>query len=313
MDTEQKSRILAVAAEQHGLFARHQAIAAGLSRGQIQTLERNGTATRLDRNVWIAAGAPFTDDARALAAVLRHGHGAVLTCHSAAWVWRVPGHGLEPVEVLRARDEHLPAEVRSRTSRCLDERDVTIRRGIPVTTPARTLFDLAGRQHPQRTRQDLNNLMSRRLLRLHHLDEALDRLAAQGRDGITLMRALISEAHERGEPAGSNLELVVEDLLAAAGFRHMQRQVPVYDAQGFIARVDFGDRRRRVAVEVDSDRFHSGLVDLQLDERKTARLERIDWTVVRISEREVWWERETTLGRLRKALWSSTPRLESAS
>ncbi len=103
--------------------------------------------------------------------------------------------------------------------------------------------------------------MARGLATLAQLDAALDRLARRGRSGITTMRELIAEAHDAGAPAGSNLELVTQDILETAGFGQIERQVPIYDAEGFIARVDFGDRRRRIAVEVDSDRFHGGLVD----------------------------------------------------
>ena len=99
----------------------------------------------------------------------------------------------------------------------------------------------------------------------------------------------------------------MEDVLDTAGYRDIERQVPVYDDLGFVARVDFGDRRRRLAIEVDSDRFHHGLIDRRMDAHKTARMERAGWTVIRITEREIWWERAALTTRLRKALWSTAP------
>ncbi len=239
--------------------------------------------------------------------MLQHGHAAAISGPSAAWLWRLPGRQLGEVQVVRRRRQHLAAAGAARTSTSLEPVDVTVRRAIPVTTPVRTVFDLAGRQHPERTRKDLNDLMARDLITVDMLDEALGRLAQRGRTGIGVMRELIDEVHEKGVPAGSNLELVVEDILDIAGFRHMERQVPVHDLNGFIARVDFGDRRRLIAIEVDSDRFHHGLVDRQLDARKTTRLERSGWTVVRIPEHEIWWQRAQLVTRLRKLLWSTTP------
>ena len=112
------------------------------------------------------------------------------------------------------------------------------------------------------------------------------------------MRRLIDELEAKGAPAGSNLELVVEELLEIAGFRRPRRQFPLYDEQGFIARVDFGDRRAQLAIEVDSDRFHMGLVDRVIDESKSERITAIGWTLVRITEREVWHERARRLPRL---------------
>jgi len=305
--TTDRNPILGLAAQQFGLFTTDQAAVHGLSLRTLQQWRDRGGITRLDRGVWGVAGSPHTLDQRALAAVLRHAGDAALCGRSAAWLWRLPSRLPEPFEVAKARGNRFVASQRPHSSRCFDTADVTVRRGIPVTTPVRTIFDLAGRQHRERTRKDLNDLMGRELITVEMLDHTLDRLAQRGRSGIGVMRDLIAEVHDNGVPAGSNLELVVEDLLDVAGFRHMERQVPVYDELGFIARVDFGDRRRRIAIEVDSDRFHHGLVDRQLDARKTRRLERRGWTVARVTEHEIWWERPDVVQRLRKLLWSTTP------
>jgi very-short-patch-repair endonuclease len=311
MDTDARIALLTLAGDQHGLFTTAQALEHRQGPDRLRNWARTGSVRRLRRSVWAVSGAPRTHEQQALAAVLQHGHGAALAERSAAWLWRVPGHLPGEARVLRSRGEHLSTAARSRTSTLVEPADLTVRRGIPVTTPVRTIFDLAGRQQPGRTRRDLNHLMERGLVTISQLDAALDRLATRGRTGITVMRELIAEVHEKGAPAGSNLELVVEDILDQVGFRHMQRQVPIYDHQGFIARVDFGDRRRRLALEVDSDRFHGGLIDRQIDAAKTARLERVGWTVVRVVEREIWWERPALLDRLRKILWSTPPVIES--
>jgi len=309
MHTDRKP-ILGLAAQQFGLFTTDQALDHGLSLRMVQHWARSGEIVRIDRGVWAVHGSPETLERRALGALLRHRPGAALCGASAAWAWRLPGRHLDPIEIAVRRGSRAVEHHRSRTSRLLDEGDVTERRGLRVTTPARTVFDLAGRQHPERTRKDLNDLMARGLVTTDILDAMLDRLAARGRSGIRVMRELIAEVHEKGTPAGSNLELVVEDILDVAGFRHMERQVPVHDHVGFIARLDFGDRRRRIAIEVDGDRFHHGLIDRQLDERKTLRLEAGGWTVVRVTEQEVWHERPALVGRLRKVMWASPPVLD---
>lgn len=305
--TTDRSSILGLAAQQFGLFTTAQAADHGLSLRVLQQWRDQRGLRRVDRSVWAVQGAPETLDQRALAAVLRHGDGAALAGRSAAWLWRLPGRHPEPFDVIRPRGEHPVSGQRLHSSRLLEPCDLTERHGISVTTPARTVFDLAGRQHLERTRKDLNDLMGRGLVTLEMLDESLERLAGRGRSGITVMRRLIADAHEEGVPAGSNLELMVEDILEAAGFRHMERQVPIYDDAGFIARVDFGERRRRIAIEVDSDRYHHGLLDRRLDRQKTARIEGIGWTVERINEPEIWWERAALVGRLRKLLWSHPP------
>ena len=141
-----------------------------MTEDQLRTWTRSGVAGRDGRGVWRLRGVPETTEQQAMAAVLHQGHGALLARSSAAWLWDVPGHPLGPIDVLHRRDEHMPTAARRHTSRCLDDVDSTVRRGIPVTTPTRTLFDLAGQQHPLRTRRDLNNLMARGLVTLPLLD-----------------------------------------------------------------------------------------------------------------------------------------------
>lgn len=312
MDTDARIALLDLAGAQHGLFTTVQALDHGQGPDVLRQWARTGAIRRARRSVWSVAGAPCTPEQHALAVVLQHGHGAVAVDRTAAWLWRVPGHLPGEPRVLRPRGEHISGAGASRTSTLIEPVDCTIRRGIPVTSPVRTVFDLAGRQHPERTKRDLNHLMGRGLVTLPQLDEALVRLGRRGRNGITAMRALIAEVHQKGVPAGSNLELVVEDLLDQAGFREMERQVPIYDEAGFIARVDFGDRRRRIAIEVDSDRFHGGLVDRTLDAAKSARIEAAGWSLERIAEAEVWWRRPALLTRLRRLLLASRPAEEAA-
>jgi very-short-patch-repair endonuclease len=301
MDTTTRQELFAVARGQHGIFTTRQARALGLSGHALGALHRTGTVEPIRRGLWRISGAPATHHGVAMAAVLAHGSTALLARSSAAWLWGIPGHRLEPVDVLQGRGIDRPVIGGTHTSRCVGDEDATVRDGVPATTPARTIFDLAGAQHPLRTRRDLNNLTARGLLDLDVLDAALDRLARRGRSGIAVMRRLIEELEAKGCPAGSNLELVVEELLETAGFRQLRRQLPLYDQAGYIARVDFGDPSSRLALEVDSDRFHMGLVDREIDAEKSERIAAIGWTLVRITELEVWHERAELLTRLRRA------------
>lgn len=308
MDAAANRALHALAAQQHSLFTTAQALACGLTRKVLMSWARGDRIRPVRRGVWSVSGAAPSPERSACAALLAHGLGSALCRRSAAWLWEVPGHELEPIRVIRARDEHRPTVATAHTSRAFDGRDLTERRGLRVTTPTRTIFDLAAEQRPERTRRDLNNLTARGLVTVELLEAGLSRLAARGRPGITTMRELIDELRALGAPAGSNLELRVEELLGLAGLRSMRRQLEIGDDEGFIARVDFGDPELRLVVEVDSDRFHRGLLDRQLDAAKTARLEGCGWSVIRISEREVWYESSSLVTRLRRAAWDARTR-----
>ena len=77
-----------------------------------------------------------------MAAVQGCGDGALLSGRAAAHHLRLLG-GAAPQPEVTAPTERRPRGVRTRRSRQLDPRDGTVWRGIPVTTAARTLVDLA--------------------------------------------------------------------------------------------------------------------------------------------------------------------------
>jgi hypothetical protein len=76
-----------------------------------------------------------------MAAVLAAGLRAVLSHRSAAALWRIRDTARANVEVITARERRRPGIDSRRTALPADE--VTVERGIPITTPARTLLDLA--------------------------------------------------------------------------------------------------------------------------------------------------------------------------
>jgi very-short-patch-repair endonuclease len=128
-------------AGQHGVIARAQLLDAGWSASQI---DREVGARRLhviQRGVYAVGHSALTREGRWMAAVLACGPGAVLSHHSAAALWGLPVHdnGLTRVTAptvhsRRGTDVHRAI---------LARRDRTVRRGIPVTSVARALADLA--------------------------------------------------------------------------------------------------------------------------------------------------------------------------
>jgi very-short-patch-repair endonuclease len=138
-------RIGRMAARQYGVVTVGQLIAAGLTRQAIHARTRAGRIHRIHRGVYAVGHSALGNEGRWLAAVLACGKGAVLSHRSAAELWRLldpaPGriHVTIPTNAGRKqrnglgihRSPHLPIGATTR------------HRGIAVTTPARTLKDLA--------------------------------------------------------------------------------------------------------------------------------------------------------------------------
>ncbi len=174
--------------------------------------------------------------------------------------------------------------------------------GIPVTTPVRTLRDLAGRIHPERLSQTCDRMLSQRLIRLPDLHALFDELPRRGgAPGTATLRRLILARPDGYRPADSNLELRFESILDEAGEAPFARQVEVGDADGLIGRVDFLDRDLGVIVEVQSALFHSGLVDAARDAERLARLRRAGWIVIEVTDEEVWHRKAEVVARVRAA------------
>ena len=137
-----------------------------------------------------------------MAAVLAAGEGAVLSHLAAAVHWRMWRRRWEGIDVLVPASRRPRPGFRVHRVRNLDRRDVTIYQGIPITTPARTLVDLAGTL----TAHQLANVIHEAAFR-NRFDDAKTKEAmarAQGKPLGTLHAAL--QAHADGS-AGTRSEL----------------------------------------------------------------------------------------------------------
>ena len=250
-------------------------------------------------------GAPLTKRSKLMAAVLDAGSGAVASHRSAAALWGLSGFHLADLDVSRPHDAdcHRPALGRLHLPRLLPAHHITSVDGIPVTTPARTIFDLAGLVHPYRTERALDNAvaMSPGLLRALH--RMLPELAERGRTGITLMRELLANRPMGYVAPASGLESRLIRLLDDAGIK-TQRQVDV-GGDDWIGRTDLLVVGTNIVIEVDSARFHTSLLDRERDERRDEELRRAGFRPVRVTEEDVWHTPDkvvrTVLGELSRA------------
>jgi Transcriptional regulator, AbiEi antitoxin len=183
-----------VAGRQYGLITTSQLLAAGLKRASISQRVRAGRLHPLYRGVYAAGHNRLSQEGRWMAAVLAAGKGAVLSHESAAKHWRLWRGRVQGIDVLTPGNRRARKGVRVHRARALDRRDVTIHRGIPITTPARTLVDLAS----VLTRYQLANVIHeaafRNLFDTGAVREAMVR--ATGRHTATLHAAL--QAHAAG-------------------------------------------------------------------------------------------------------------------
>src|SRR6266545_1280573 len=131
-------------------------------------------------------------DVGATRAVLRGGTGAVASHRSAAVLWDLEGcrPGVLELTVPNGR-RYRRAGVRTHESMDLHLVKAVQRRGIPTTSVARTLLDLAGVVHRDRVHVALDDARRRRLTDWDALLATLIDHARRGRDGVGTLRAII--------------------------------------------------------------------------------------------------------------------------
>jgi predicted transcriptional regulator of viral defense system len=197
-----------VAGRQYGVITTAQLATAGLERPAISKRVAAGRLHRLYRGVYAVGHNRLSQEARWLAAVLAAGEGAALSHLAAArhWnIWRRQYHG---IDVLTPGHRRKRAGFTAHSCRNLDPRDVTVHKGIPTTTPARTLVDLAGTL----TSHQLANVIHEAAFR-DLFDEAATRQAmsrAPGRALTTLHTALRAHADGSAGTRSANEDRFLE-------------------------------------------------------------------------------------------------------
>ena len=231
------------------------------------------------------AGAPATWEQKLSAAVLWVGEGALVAGAAAAALWDLSGWPDGPLEVTHeGAKQNAFGIVVHRTS--LSTADVAAVGALPITSPARTLADIAGRSSDRTFDAAFHECLHRRLTSLEAIREAFARRARRGCAGAQRMRRTLV-AYGADEPAaGSPLEALVARKLAGSPLPSPRRQHAV-TVEGRCRFLDFAWPGSRVALEVDGYRWHSSRTAWESDRARASQLRRAGWTVLQVTYDDV--------------------------
>lgn len=293
MGPERQARgraIAAIAGRQHGVVARRQLLASGLSAKAIRARIASGHLHRVNRGVYAVGHARLTPQGVLMAAVLACGPGAVVSHRTAADV-----HGLRiggtSVEVsVASSGRRGPGGVLLHQPRHLDRCDCSVVDGIPVTTVARTLVDVAAVVSRRRLERAFDEAERREKIDISALAEVCAR--SNGRRGVATLRALIAERRVVPETK-EELEHRFIELLRAAGIPLPSCNVLI---EGVL--VDAVWPAEQLVVELDSYGFHRTRAQLERDHESTVKLQLSGWRVVRLTWRMMNADLPATVTRL---------------
>lgn len=212
------------------------------------------------------------------AAVLACGEGAVVSHRSAADLWAIRPSSRVTVDVTvpgRSRNKRPGIDVHR--VRHLDPRDITTIEGIPVTTLARTLLDLAEVVPQNDLERAIERAENQRLFDLTAVNAVIAR--SPGRRGRKPLLAALTDSVI--EPMSrSDLERAFVKLCRRAGIPR-----PIVNAliEGY--EVDMSWPDSRLIVEIDSWKYHRTRRKFEDDRRRDAKLHRARYRTLRVTDR----------------------------
>jgi elongation factor P len=288
-------RVAQAAADQWGVLSLAELFACGLSPKSVLTRVRNGRLHPLHRGVYAVGHPSIPLEGRFLAAVKACGPTAVLSHHSAAALWGFVGWDdrYPEVTVVGTARAHPRLRIHRTTRRDLD--DLSRHHGIPVTSPARTLLDLAATLDAKPLRSATRRAQSLYRVNLRQLADVLAH--HRRRRGSAKLARIVATGPA---PTRSELEDVVLDLILRGGHVHPDVNVPYY-VEGRRTVPDFRWPEERLVVEADGAAWHDNQLAREDDAERQALLEAHGERVLRVTWDQAIARPQRTLARLRAA------------
>jgi very-short-patch-repair endonuclease len=267
----------------HGVASRRELLAAGVGSRAIQTRTESGRYVRICPGVYAIGHADLTVAGRRRAIVLACGPAAVLSHRSAAAAWglRPDGGTYWDVTVRHPSARAPDAPVRVFRHRTLRDDEVTTHDGIPVTTVARTLLDLAAVVPAHQLRRAVEAAEQQRLFDLRQVDRTLQ--AHPRRPGRPALADLLVDLREHGitktrsDTEAHLLQLCVDHDLPRPQVNHTNNG----------KEVDFRWPDHQLLVEVDGWTTHHTRTAFTTDRRRDRAALREGFRVARFTATEV--------------------------
>jgi very-short-patch-repair endonuclease len=272
--------IAALADRQHGVVSHAQLRALGVGPGAIKHRIGVGRLRPMHRGVYAVGHRALRREAWWMAAVLASGDGAVLSYRSAAALWGIRETARARIEVSAPRHRRSTARVEVHFV-AMQPDEIAVERGVPVTTPARTLFDLATVVSGDQLEHAFDEAEVRRLTSPVSLAALAARYPA--RRGARAIRRVLDNHRKNGETV---LRSVLERRLLALLDDHGLPR-PRMNRVGAEGELDARWPEQRLIVECDGFATHGTRKAFEADRARDRALQVAGWRVVRITWRQL--------------------------
>jgi very-short-patch-repair endonuclease len=217
-----------------------------------------------------------------MAAQLACGSTAALSHRSAGWIY-------ELVETFPCVEVTTSDRRSRRTLTLTVYRSMYVerrgRRGFMVTTPPRTLTDLASCLDEGALERSLDRALNRGLTTADRLAGYLREPRNRNRPGTAALREMVA-LRIGARPIESDLETLLFRLLRKHGVPLPVPQFEVRTRRG-LRRIDFAYVEQRVAIELDGWSVHGTKTAFEADHVRDAELRAIGWQVLRLTWEQI--------------------------
>lgn len=299
-------RLAALAGAQRGVVSLGQLGEVGITPRATAYRAEQGRLQRIHRGVYAVGHREVGEKGRLRAAVLACGEGALLSHGTAAALWGIRDRWPVLVDVLVPGQKGRKIDgVRCRRCRYPSAHEIVAPEGIPCTTPARTLVDLAGMAGTDSLRRAVERAAVLRRLNIDALDVAL--YEANGRRGISGLSRIVDEWRTKDgtvPDVRSDFEaLVLPRLLIRGVPRPVCNQTLHFGSERLT--VDFLWPEHWLVVETDGKETHATPVAFQRDRRRDQILVAAGYRVARATWDQIHSELESVVARIVSALESA--------
>lgn len=282
------TRLTQLAAAQGGHVNFTQARRLGCSMDQLRRAARAGHLEKVYPQVLRVSGVPPTERSELWAAVLQHWPTGVASHQSPLHLLGVNGAPPGTAVTIGPRSNwpcpgielHRFADLRPRHRTTID--------GLPCTTLARCLVDLASTVHLARLRHLLDEVViTRRLIGYHEVSRVLAEVNPRGRRNLANIATLLDERTTGDPTPRSTLEARLDAVLTSIGLTQAVPEYPLPtdgSLEGFVDRA-FPDAL--LIVELDGRRWHSRMEAMARDRRRDRIAARHGWMTIRVLDEEL--------------------------
>lgn len=303
MESTPRNQMRQLAAQNYGILCVSDLELAGIDRRYRHRMCFSGELERLSQSVYRLGGVPSSWKGDLLALCWAQTPHGWVSHRSAARLWGLPDFNDRVLDVIVPRHSRRPritADFRLHESAILPGSDGTTLKGIPITTPARTIIDLAAVVGDERLEYAVESVLRLKLCTIADIEEVQGRVCGQGRRGTQNLRVVVDRQLGRDRPIDSVTNVRLRRLLLGAGLPEPEMEFEVVvAAHKYFA--DLAYPKQNLLIECVSESYHLRRLKYSMDNTRRNRLLTAGWIVLEFTWHQVFKAPDACIAEIRDA------------